>query len=353
MSLSAFSQLKLASRDVFDTVGHGSFGEVIQAKIIKTNEVVAIKKVLEDKKYKNRELQLIQQLDHPNICALKAYFYNNEEEGKFPKRSKKDKVYLNLVLEYMPETVYSVYRRYTKARQYTPTLAIKLYMYQLFRSLAYSHHHGICHRDIKPQNLLVNPTTGVLKLCDFGSAKPLVSGEANIAYICSRYYRAPELIFGAKYYTTSIDIWSVGCVLGEMMLGRPLFPGKSSIDQIIEIVKIRGTPTTEQLEQMNPDYTKQQLPRIYPTPLSKVFRSKSSKEVLDLLDKLLEYIPSQRITAIEAMAHPYFDELRQQSQGINASSFPPLFNFTSEELSIRPDLNSKLIPHGFDTSVIN
>lgn len=81
---------------------------------------------------------------------------------------------------------------------------LQLYMYQLFRSLAYIHSLGICHRDIKPQNLLLDPDTGVLKLCDFGSAKHLVKGEPNVSYICSRYYRAPELIFGAIDYTTKI-----------------------------------------------------------------------------------------------------------------------------------------------------
>lgn len=85
-----------------------------------------------------------------------------------------------------------------------PILEIKIYIYQLFRSLAYIHSQGICHRDIKPQNLLLDPNTGVLKLCDFGSAKILVQNEPNVSYICSRYYRAPELIFGATNYTTKI-----------------------------------------------------------------------------------------------------------------------------------------------------
>jgi serine/threonine protein kinase len=85
-----------------------------------------------------------------------------------------------------------------------PILEVKLYIYQLFRSLAYIHSQGICHRDIKPQNLLLDPNTGVLKLCDFGSAKILVENEPNVSYICSRYYRAPELIFGATNYTTKI-----------------------------------------------------------------------------------------------------------------------------------------------------
>lgn len=138
----------------------------------------------------------------------------------------KDEVYLNLVLEYIPDTVYKVARHYSKLRQTIPIsyikvcislnlvnismnvndnkLILQLYMYQLFRSLAYIHSLGICHRDIKPQNLLLNPETGVLKLCDFGSAKTLIKGEPNVSYICSRYYRAPELIFGAIDYTTKI-----------------------------------------------------------------------------------------------------------------------------------------------------
>lgn len=122
---------------------------------------------------------------------------------------------------------------------------------------------GICHRDIKPQNLLLDPNSGILKLCDFGSAKMLVKGEPNVSYICSRYYRAPELIFGSTTYTSaigtisvlavshladvSIDVWSMGCVMAELLLGAPLFPGESGVDQLVEIIKILGTPTKEQV----------------------------------------------------------------------------------------------------------
>jgi glycogen synthase kinase 3 beta len=130
-------------------------------------------------------------------------------EGFCVETLKKDEVYLNLVLEYVPETVYRASRHYAKLKQPMPMLQIKLYMYQLLRSLAYIHSVGICHRDIKPQNLLLNPATGVLKLCDFGSAKILVAGEPNVSYICSRYYRAPELIFGATNYTTNIGASSM------------------------------------------------------------------------------------------------------------------------------------------------
>ncbi len=123
---------------------------------------------------------------------------------------KPDELYLNLVLEYVPETVYSISRHHSKAKIALPLLYVKLYLYQLSRALSHIHSLGICHRDIKPQNLLVNPETQQLKLCDFGSAKALVKGEPNVAYICSRYYRAPELIFGSTDYTAAIDVWSQG-----------------------------------------------------------------------------------------------------------------------------------------------
>ncbi len=114
----------------------------------------------------------------------------------------------------------------------------QVYSYQLSKACSYIHAVGICHRDIKPQNLLVDGKTHSLKLCDFGSAKRLVRGEPNVAYICSRYYRAPELIFGATDYTTAIDIWSAACVTAEMILGQPLFPGESGVDQLVEIIKV-------------------------------------------------------------------------------------------------------------------
>ena len=109
-------------------------------------------------------------------------------------------------------------------------ILVKLYVYQAFRALAYIHALGICHRDIKPQNLLVHPNSHILKVCDFGSAKRLEKGKINVSYICSRYYRAPELIFGATSYNHSIDVWSVGCVIAELMLGQPIFPGESGVD---------------------------------------------------------------------------------------------------------------------------
>ncbi|CAE6416265.1 unnamed protein product [Rhizoctonia solani] len=321
-------------------IGNGSFGVVFQARqlgVAKHLEDIAIKKVLQDKRFKNRELQIMRLVKHPNVVDLRAFFYSSGD--------KKDEVYLNLVLEYVPETVYRTSRHYVKLKQPIPNLQIKLYMYQLLRSLAYIHSVGICHRDIKPQNLLLNPSTGILKLCDFGSAKILVPGEPNVSYICSRYYRAPELIFGATNYSTNIDIWSTGCVMAELMLGQPLFPGESGIDQLVEIIKVLGTPTREQIKTMNPNYMEHKFPQIKPHPFSKVFRPRTSPEMLDLVSRLLEYTPTARLSAIEAMCHPLFHELRQEGTSMpSGREMPALFNFTREELSIRPDLNSTLVP---------
>ncbi|CAB1347266.1 unnamed protein product, partial [Coregonus sp. 'balchen'] len=239
--------------------------------------------------------------------------------------SHKDEVYLNLVLDYVPETVYRVARHYSRAKQTLPMVYVKLYMYQLFRSLAYIHSFGICHRDIKPQNLLLDPETAVLKLCDFG--------------------RAPELIFGATDYTSSIDVWSAGCVLAELLLGQPIFPGDSGVDQLV-----LGTPTREQIREMNPNYTEFKFPQIKAHAWTKVFRPRTPPEAIALCSRLLEYTPTSRFTPLEACAHSFFDELRDPNVKLpNGREKPSLFNFTTQELSSNPSLANILIPAHYRT----
>ncbi|KAK4776911.1 hypothetical protein SAY86_005599 [Trapa natans] len=310
-------------------VGRGTFGVVFQAKCLETGETVAIKKVLQDKRFKNRELQTMRLLDHPNVVTLKHCFFSTTE---------KDELYLNLVLEYVPETVHRVIKHYNKMNQRMPLIYVKLYFYQICRALTYIHNCiGVCHRDIKPQNLLVNPHTHQLKLCDFGSAKVLVKGEPNVSYICSRYYRAPELIFGATEYTSAIDIWSAGCVLVELLIGQPLFPGESGVDQLVEIIKVLGTPTREEIKCMNPNYTEFKFPQIKAHPWHKIFYKHMPPEAVDLVSRLLQYSPSLRSTALEALVHPFFDELRDPNTRLpNGRPLPPLFNFKSHELKRMP-----------------
>ena len=179
-------------------------------------------------------------------------------------------------------------------------------------SIKYIHSIGITHRDIKPQNILVDQKTNKIKLCDFGSAKKLIQGQKSLAYICSRYYRAPELIFGSTYYDSQIDVWSMGCVISELVLGRPLFPGSTPSDQLVEIIKILGTPTKDDIISMNPQFQEQKFPPIKPTPWEKVFRNRKIPDhFIDLISKLLVYNPKVRLTAEKALEHIYFDEIKK------------------------------------------
>lgn len=287
---------------------------------------------------------------HPYVVTLKHYFVS--------KGSKAEEVYLNLVLEYIPETIYSVAKMFIRQKETMPIMSVKIYMYQLSRALAHIHGMGICHRDIKPQNLLVDPARQVLKLCDFGSAKALIKGEPNVAYICSRYYRAPELIFGSTDYTTAIDVWSEGCVFAELLLGTPIFPGSSGVDQLVEIIKILGTPTKEELNEMNPNYQEFKFPQIRASPWESVFKPNTPSNALDLASKLLAYKPNDRLLAIESCSHPFFNEIRDPTTTVMVSpaaavgsgssthmSIPvEMFQFTQEELSLMPEMEDALTP---------
>lgn len=189
----------------------------------------------------------------------------------------------------------------------------------------------------------------MLKVCDFGSAKRLVKGEVNVSYICSRYYRAPELIFGATEYNNSIDVWSVGCVMAELLLGQPLFPGESGVDQLVEIIKVLGTPTREMIHTMNPNYSEFKFPSIKAHPWSKVFRSRTPIEAIELISRLLVYNPERRLTPIDALQHPFFDELRDKNTRLpNGNPLPPLFEFTAEEIKNScPQDIEQLIPQWY------
>ena len=320
-------------------IGQGTFGTVVLARG-ENNEKVAIKKVLQDPRFKNRELQIMKMVHHPNVVALRDYFYNDGE--KHP-----EEVYLNVVMEFLPETLHRVCREHTKQQRYMPINLVKVFMFQLLRSIAYLHmpNVNVCHRDIKPHNLLVDSHAGILKICDFGSAKQLSPSEANVAYICSRYYRAPELIFGNVYYTTSVDVWSVGCIFAEMLIGEPIFKGENSMGQLMEIIKVLGTPTREQLSQLT-TRTEMRIPQAPRKPWNQIFKDHVPKEAYDLCDKLLAYCASERITPFEALAHPFFNDLYDPNfkvPGSNAPRPPDLFKFDANELAaMSPETRQKL-----------
>lgn len=321
-------------------VGQGTFGVVYKAEEIASKKVVAIKKVYQDPKYSNREFKIVVELDHPNCIKVHHYFFSQKED------SAKD-TYLNLVMDFIPDTLYKILRFYFKKNYDFPNALGKIYSYQMLRSLSYIHNLSICHRDIKPQNILVNIQDHKLILCDFGSAKILKQGESSVAYICSRYYRAPELILGEERYDVSIDTWSIGCVIAEMFLGEPIFCGKNSKDQFLKIMQVLGTPTPQEVKSMCENVTVN-LPDIKGTGLRKKLKN-ADPLLVDLLSKTLTYNPKKRVKPFMLLSHPYFDDLRTQRLTINGRNVTDLFNFNAVEVGPYRDLAKSLTPSWYNS----
>ena len=181
--------------------------------------------------------------------------------------------------------------------------------------MAYVHKQGITHRDLKPENILMNHK-GDVKICDFGSAK-FLDDKLNTPYIVSRYYRAPELILACSDYSEKIDIWALGCIFAEFMTLRPLFPGKTEGSQLIEQIAILGLPSKETMLRMSKqianntvelvhkldDMPKKSFQQILPF---KDYSKKDIEESADLIQKLLKWVPQDRISCEEALRHPFF-----------------------------------------------
>ena len=312
-----------------EIVGNGTFGIVCRAKDLDTNEIVAIKTVYQDEGHQNRELSIIKGLKHPNIVGLRRYFYTRNETGE---------EFLSLVLDYMPMSLDRVIKEARKKMQPLPESFIRLAMYQFMRALEYLHGMGICHRDIKPHNLLVDVDAGIVKLCDFGCSKRLIEGEPNIQYICARYYRAPEIVFGWSHYSCAIDIWSAGCVMAEMVHLKPIFAGQNSVDQLAEIVKVLGAPTGAELQAMgqDPQRFKPAENRCLEDARAAVLNAVRAPGTLDepaiytdlsndaigFLMATLGYAPQSRLTALQALSHAFFASITGQQQASSTGSQP-------------------------------
>ena len=319
-------------------IGSGAFGKVYKGVISTTGQEVAVKKVYQDQRYKNRELQIMLELNHINIVHLVGYYYT--------KGGNENDVFLNCVMEYVPVTLSDLIIRNYKDNKVFPINVIKVFAFQMLKAVGYLQSLGICHRDIKPQNIMLNPKDYTLKLCDYGCAKKLVPGEANVAYICSRYYRPPELCLDSPEYNCQVDMWSMGCVIAELVLGKPIFRGKTPTDQMVEIIKLLGTPTKEEIKVMNP---KAKL-RIKMGETARVdwkafFGKKiNNDEFCDLIDKIFVYEPNKRLTPYQAMCHPFFKELKNDNFELPGGvKVPPhLFLFQECESKHSPEWISKL-----------
>ncbi|XP_036323270.1 cyclin-dependent kinase 2 [Rhagoletis pomonella] len=277
-------------------IGEGTYGIVYKAKDTKTGKDVALKKIRLDSETEGvpstaiREISLLKDLTHNNIVRLYDIVVADSS--------------LYMVFEYLNMDLKKLMDK--KKDAFTPKL-VKSYMHQLFDAICFCHTNRILHRDLKPQNLLVD-SVGNIKLADFGLARAFnMPMRAYTHEVVTLWYRAPEILLGTKYYATGMDIWSLGCIFAEMIMKRSLFPGDSEIDQLYRIFRTLGTPdenTWPGVSQL-PDY-KAKFPRWEKTNIPDVILK---HEGYDLFKVMMLYEPNERISAKNAMTHPYFDDV--------------------------------------------
>ncbi|CAN6464187.1 unnamed protein product [Victoria cruziana] len=305
-------------------INEGTYGVVYRARDKKTGEIVALKKVKMEKEREGfpltslREINILLSFHHPSIVDVKEVVVG----------SNLDSIYM--VMEYMDHDLKALMET---MKQPFSTSEVKCLLRQLLEGVKYLHDNWVLHRDLKTSNLLLN-NRGELKICDFGLARQYGSPLREYTrLVVTLWYRAPELLLGARLYSTAIDMWSLGCIMAELLAKEPLFPGKTETDQLDKIFRILGTPN----EKIWPGYAKlpgakcnfvrqpyNKLREKFPKFTATSFSGKStlSDAGFDLLNRLLTYDPEKRITADEALEHKWFTEPPQPKDPSFMPTFP-------------------------------
>jgi serine/threonine protein kinase len=285
-------------KEFFRPPKHGTFGCVLFRQETDHKIPYAIKIFPICSKNQIREIDILKSISHPNIIQMIGYFFEKYQEMQFG----------IIIMDYFPVDLRDFIQDSCYLQCKIPTETIVKVLSGIASALSYLHAQDICHRDIKPDNILIDLTSLTGKICDLGSAKKLKFGEPNEDYICTRYYRAPELLCGKDVYDYSIDIWSFGCILAEMLILRPFFQGVSSSDQMVKIISIIGFPTQKELE-----FLQLRIPRHYilssETVESRIgrYHECAPHELTELCQKIFHYDAKDRITAQEIVS--YFETL--------------------------------------------
>ncbi|KAK9819225.1 hypothetical protein WJX74_008630 [Apatococcus lobatus] len=283
-----------------DKIGEGTYGVVYKARDRKDGQIIALKKIRLEQEDEGvpstaiREISLLKELHHNNVVRLDDVIHSEKR--------------LYLVFEYLDLDL----KKYmdSNPRFNRDHRIIKMYLWQMLQGIEYCHAHRVLHRDLKPQNLLIDRQHNYLKLADFGLARAFgIPVRAYTHEVVTLWYRAPEILLGTKHYSTPVDVWSIGCIFAEMINGRPLFPGDSEIDELFKIFQVLGTPNEASWPGVSafPDY-KDTFPQWAPKPLRSVIPSLDPAG-LDLLSLMLQFQPHRRVTARQALQHEYFSDM--------------------------------------------
>jgi mitogen-activated protein kinase 15 len=300
--------------EIVQKLGKGAYGIVWKCIDKKTKETLALKKIFgafqnaTDAQRTFREIMFLEELqDHENIIKLKDVLKAENDKDIY------------LIFEYMETDLHAVIRA-----NILEDIHKRYIIYQLLKAIKYMHTGQVLHRDMKPSNLLLNSEC-LMKVADFGLARSIDDDTESIGhpvltdYVATRWYRAPEILLGSTKYTKGVDMWSIGCILGELLGGKPMFPGTSTMNQLDRIIEVTGRPNAEDIEAIQSPFAGtmlETLPPSNPRSLKQMY-AHAPEDALDLLEKLLRFNPKKRITAEEALEHSYVAQFHNADEELS------------------------------------